>query len=723
MKVRSHRRYGTSMGRPESRASFLDSIDEDDDDANTTSGSASRPFSGYTWATDDTSLNSTLQLGNISSAEMEERLRETKEELQQELDSQREEYETKLRTLAESATAIEQTKAQQAKAEAELHAVQEQLQYQLDQQKQEYERKMQKLAERTSRRKVSPKEQGEPYDEQELALLRRATQKWRSLRRVLMAEAVLTHAVLLKEANVFSREFGKKVSYQFTIVDDVGTPVSALEGISALAEVEDVSDPALTTQQRPFVAVKVLDSRHNSIYVWSLEHLQQRVQQMQRLFSLKDRPSYSRHFSLEDPFYHTSPPKYAFIGSATFPLSPLSRKQLLLSTLRIMSPCTGQQVASCTVRLKPLGITSSPNDHTPTLSKELSEGSQYSFELNIDSVKGVESTDFQSLHCQVRLSSILGPSEASEDVLVSPLATVDDVDGIRLRLRKTITVTCTPDVLAYMRDGHATVELFGECNPAYLYKCERWDDTREEKLPIRPWQLSRAQSDLPEDTTGRRAETELLTDQVYDVKTMISVEELANTGSYKAIQLTSSGPLDPGIFNCRQGIQRRIRLAISHGCGRQWLWKSVANVKIGNVRLLDPKGHLLDSNSSATVALSPKQTPSIVYEADGTAHLTFLSGWDSSAHNSVFLNRITASGHRVLLEVSWELTVEGCLDAVRFSVDIGLTMQERDARAPSKFLGFFGTRKAATQAVSTFQVKLSPAVTNKPSDLWRLNTG
>lgn len=711
------------MGRPESRASFLDSIDEDDDDANTTSGSASRPFSGHTWATDDTSLDSTLQLGSVSSAEMEEKLRETKEELQKELDNQREEYETKLRTLAENTSTLETSRLEQARAEAQLHAVQDQLQAQLDEQKQQYENKMQRLAERTARSAANRRSESEPYDQQEIALLQRAIAQWRSQRRVLMAETILTHAVLLKEANVYSREFGKKVTYQFTIIDEVGAPVSALEGISALAEIEDVSDPALGRQPRPFVAVKLLDSKHNSIYVWSLERLQLRVQQMQRLFSLLDKPAYSKHFSLEDPFYDSSPPRYSFIGSARFPLLPVARKLVVMSELRIFSPYTGQQVASCTVRLKPLGISLSNSDHHPSLSKELVDGAQYSFELNIDSVKGVENTDFQSMHCQVRLASLIGTSQGTEDVLASPLAPLDDADDIRLRLRKTITVTITPEVLEYMRQNHATIEFFGECNAAYLFKCDRWDDTKEEKIPIRAWQLSRTDSDLPSDTTGRRAETELLTHQVYDVKAMISVEELSASGAYKPIQLSSGGPLDPGCFNCRQGIQRRLSISLSHGCGRQWLWKGISDVKIGNVRLLDPKGHVLDSNSTATVALTSKKNGNVEYSVDGTALINFIAGWDSSAHNSLFLNRITVAGHRVLVEISWKLEVEGCSEPVPFSVDIGLTMQERDARGPSRFLGLFATQRAATQAVSTFQVKLSPAVTNKASELWRLNTG
>lgn len=125
MKVRSHRRNGTSHGRPESRASFMDSIDEYEDEE-TTSGSVSRPFSGDTWGTDDTSLDSTLTFSTPSEAE--QKLQEVKEEMQQELDAQREEYETKLKTLANSVVAVEDTKAEKRRAEQDLIVMQQQMQ-------------------------------------------------------------------------------------------------------------------------------------------------------------------------------------------------------------------------------------------------------------------------------------------------------------------------------------------------------------------------------------------------------------------------------------------------------------------------------------------------------------------------------------------------------------------------------------------------------------------
>ena len=735
MKVRSHRRHGTqSMGRPESRASFLESIgegDDDDDEAVTDSGSASarRPFSGDTWATDDTSLDSTLTFSgaaSTSSADIELRLQEAKDELQRELDAQREESETKLKTLANSATTAATSLASKEKAEEQLQALQVQMQSQLDEQKRQYERKMRKLAKRAEHRSTQSAGANDALDDRELFLAHKVVKRWRSMRRVAMAQVALSKAVLLKEGNVFSREFDKKVTYQFTIVDEIGAPVSALEGISALAELEDVSDPALTSVPTPFVAVKVIDQRNQSVYVWSIERFEQRVQQMQRLFSLLDKPAYSRHFNLEDPFYHTSPPTYSFIGTASFGLVPLARRISLLTSLRLYSRFTGQQIGACTIRVKPLGVSAaSSKGQSPSLAAELEEGCQYSFEVNIDSLTGLDGADFSSVHCQLRLSSLIGMSSGAEDVMASPAAELDANGTTRLRLRKTFTVTVNRGVLQHMQSDLAQIEFFAVCKAAYLVKCEKWDETKEEKAPLRPWQLDRSESELAAHTTGRRAETELLVDQIYDCKAIIAVQELSPNGQYLPVQLVRNSPLDPGVFNCHQGLQRRLHIILAHGSGRQWLWRGVENVKIGKIRLLDPKGHLLDSNGrSSAVALQATSGTSgeVQYRADGTTTLAFVANWDSSAHDSLFLNRTTAAGHRVLLEISWELVVPACKEAIPFSVDVGLAMQMREARSPSKLFSLFSSAKAADQATSMFQVRLTPVTTNKPSELWRLNT-
>jgi kinesin family protein 1 len=131
----------------------------------------------------------------------------------------------------------------------------------------------------------------------------------------------------------------------------------------------------------------------------------------------------------------------------------------------------------------------------------------------------------------------------------------------------------------------------------------------------------------------------------------------------------------------------------------------------------------MDSKKSPKVALQVSlDRDNIEYASNGTVVLSFDAGWDSSAHSSLFLDRTTAPGHRVLLEVSWTLQIEGCPEPVPFQMDIGLAIQDRDTKRPSKLFELFSSARSSHKATQMYQVRLTPAVTNKSGDLWRVNT-
>ncbi|KAG6807433.1 hypothetical protein H0H93_001590, partial [Arthromyces matolae] len=162
------------------------------------------------------------------------------------------------------------------------------------------------------------------YSARQIRLIRKVLDRWRAHRSFSMAESVLSNAVALKEANIISKELGKEVSYNFTIAagGSLGSPISVVGTIAGLDEFGDVADPILMSSTQPSVAVKVLDKRHNAIYCWSLDRLQQQLQRMRNLTTYIDRPSYTQHFSSDEPFYGSSPPAYSFIGNAMMSLAP-----------------------------------------------------------------------------------------------------------------------------------------------------------------------------------------------------------------------------------------------------------------------------------------------------------------------------------------------------------------------------------------------------------------
>ncbi len=96
--------------------------------------------------------------------------------------------------------------------------------------------------------------------------------------------------------------------------------------------------------------------------------------------------------------------------------------------------------------------------------------------------------------------------------------------------------------------------------------------------------------------------------------------------------------------------------------------------------------------------------------------------WDSSIHDSVLLNRVTPPNQRVLLQVSWTIAVESCVDPVQFSMDMAVTMQTRDARPPSRLVALLSSTRILSKTSNVFRVRLSPPLTRSPKDLWRLDT-
>jgi kinesin family protein 1 len=182
------------------------------------------------------------------------------------------------------------------------------------------------------------------------------------------------------------------------------------------------------------------------------------------------------------------------------------------------------------------------------------------------------------------------------------------------------------------------------------------------------------------------------------------------------------GSLDPGVFSLHQGLQRRIALVLSSDSGPQLPWTDVTRIRLGNVRLLDPKGRQHNSTSKAMVTLPLLADQSVAFRPDGTGILSAEALWDSSIHDSLLLNRVTASAHRVILQVAWSVAVDTCNEPVQFSMDIAVAIQTRDARPPSRLLTFLSSGKVTSRISSIFNLRLSPPLTRSPQDLWRLDT-
>lgn len=462
---------------------------------------------------------------------------------------------------------------------------------------------------------------------------------------------------------------------------------------------------------------------------------------MRNLTTYIDRPSYTQHFSSDEPFYDSPPPEYSFIGNALISLAPLSRRLSSSSTVPIFCRYTAEAIGSCRIDIKLVSaILASKYASASSASTRASSpvpgtippGTKLSFFLTIDSVKGLSSHDFSAVHMQVRLSSFVGSTVTSEEVFPSTTLDLDRSSLSELKFRRNFTIVASSKVLNHLRQGYAPIEFFASLRPTYLERMERWDELREQKqnvaartpspspgLPSEPSSSPRSTSLAP---PMRRAENEFVVEQVHDVVAWIQLCELAPDGSYTPVPVISKGSIDPGAFSLHQGLQRKIVINLSSNSGQQLPWIELTKVRIGNVRLLDGKGRLHDSTSKALVTLPLQKEQKLEFKPDGTGTLSADTLWDSSVHDSVFLNRVTAANQRVILQITWAVAVEICAEPVQFSSDLAIAMYARDASPPSRLMTFFGSNKILSKTSTMFNIKLSPPLTRSAKDLWRLDT-
>ncbi|EST06844.1 Pleckstrin [Kalmanozyma brasiliensis GHG001] len=734
-RARSKKSMGSALGRPESRASLFD------DNASESASSVVRPYS-YGAMTDDTSIDPWSQAGS-------------------EMGSMRFGPGTPIKNGAYS-----ESGAASPAVMAASHRETESLRAKV----REYEQQITRMnfgspSLGSLRLGDAPFE----YSDAQKELLRKALAKWRGHTKVSMAEDALSKAVLVKEANVISKELGKRVTYQYTVVDDfpLAVPNSGVEAIAGLTEFDDVSDPDLASCAKPCMGIKVLDYIHSTCYVWSMPKFEQRLQKMRNLYTFVDKPEYSRHFNWSDPFYEAPHPTYAFVASTLVPLHALSKQVSTKYRLPLHDRHTGQQIGSCSVSLKfvslapvpmsgreraslsaPSGSPRGPSSPTPSSSTggtaaDLPVGQKLGFQILVDSVSGISREDFASVHLQVKLSSFAGNALGKDEIYTSvPVDLVGEDSIAELRLRRTVSFVLTPESIEWLRSGSAPIELYAKVRPQYLVALEQHDNTRESQDPqangFAPLHAINGEDGAAGLTrTGlktmsktmkeRLSENEMRGEERHHILASVQICELDSSGEYLPVPVRAQSALDPGSFFLRQGLQRKLVMHLAHDSGRQFAWSKVTKLELGDVQLLDARGRMHGGKSSDTIQLkAPVKQQTLEFPNDGTSELSLWAWWDSSVHDSINLNRTTASGHRVLMRLSFDVEVDRCATPVAFSMDLAVSINPRDAKPPGRLWGYIESAtsgaRTLTKTSAIFSVKLVPPMTKKTADLWRLDT-
>ena len=669
----------TRKGRPESR------LFEGEDDVDSVTSYPVREKYASTGTIDNFSLDTVLTMPSTPQAgEDDERLRLVREDMQDKLDKQKEEYQDRLKSAEEANVEMEEIRAEKAKMEENLLQVKEEMQKQLQEQREEFQRLIQELKHASE---SQPHRQAALTDTQ-LALAREAYQRWRRRKYVAMAEALLQSAAMLKEAQVMSQQMDKHVVFQFCIVDVGHTFVSSydlvLHGISG----ED--DEELEKSIKPCVGVRVIDFKHHVIHLWSVQKLRVRVRLMHQMHQYLNRPEYLQHFSLENPFCESCMPAYSRIGDVDVPLAAVFESRVQDFNLDVTSPYTANVIGIIRLSLEP----SSAEAPSTTLK----------FNVVMHDLVGFPEREGTDVHAQLFVPDISDEGGATTTQMIK------DFDEGPVRFKSVHSMSLP---YARPRTSFLRVSIFAKVSVMHLDKLLSWDDMRDSAPKPRQ---KRHASRLPE--------SEFFTEETHDIFSRVQVQEIAEDGNYQPVEVVQSSALDAGAYQLHQGLQRRVVIDLTHTSGETLQWREVSALRMGRIRLLDSSGHApaLDSPVQE-VPIGLVSAPVVKENADGTSNVTFIGQWDSSMHASLLLDRATPDKYRVSASLLWNVTSTKLAEPMVFSLDLHLQIRSRAyLRQSSVLLQMWNPTRVVHSTVGMFSVAIRPTSVKQATDLWRMTT-
>ena len=633
---------------------------------------------------DNFSLDTALTMPSTPKAgEAEDRLREVREEMQSQLDKQKEEYQEQLKSAEAANVEVEEIRKEKERMEDTLRQLKAEMQQQLEVQRQQFEDKIERL-DPLKRPKAKPK-----LSEDEIESARRVVKHWRGRRYVRMAEAVLQHAATLKEAQIMSHELNENVMFQFTVVDVGHTHCSSydmvLNGLSG-----EGNDIALEDAPKPCIGVRVVDFKHSVVHLWSLEKLHDQVRQMRQMYQYLDQPEYCQHLSLDNPFVEACMPEYTLIGDVDVPLKAVFECRVQDFALDVLSPHTSHAIGIIKLALEP----SSARAPSNTLK----------FNVVMNELLGFAEREGTEVHAQLFLPGL------SEEDGITTTQMIKDFDEGPIRFESVHSMSVP---LFGPQDATLRVALFAKVSAMHLDKLLSWDDMRD-SVPV--------SQNKPK--AARIAESQFFTEERHDLLARLQILELNEQGEYAPVEVAQTSELDSGTFQLHQGLQRRIAVNLAHSSGDALAWDDVVSVRVSQVQLLDAAGKTPDmTNATPDVSLKLSSKPVFRDNANGTRSITVSGQWDSSLHNSLLLDRVTADKYRIQMTVSWEISSEKLAEPMKFSMKVYCQIMSRTfVRQTSMLSALWQSIRFVHSASAIFTMSVRPAPIKRVGDLWRMNS-
>ncbi|KAL6711928.1 hypothetical protein ACN47E_002971 [Coniothyrium glycines] len=661
----------TRKARPESR------IYQSDEDMESMSSYPMREKYASGGTLDNFSLDTMLTMPSTPLQEGSEKMQDIQEEMLEKSNAGHDKQKLKVNTDEEAKVELEQLRLE--------------MQKQLQEQKEAFERQLRDLG-----HEPDPQTKDEPEteasSEKQLDMIRTVFKQWRRRKYVTMAETLLQNAAILKEAQVLSQQMDKRVVFQFCIVDVGHTVPSSYDLVNMGIPGED--DEYLDVQSKPCVGVRVIDFKpgHEVVHLWSIQKLRDRVRRMHQMHQYMNRPEYFQHFNPESPFSEPCMPEFSRIGDVDVPLAAVFESRVRDFNLDVISPYTSNPIGIIHLSLEP----SSAEAPSTTLK----------FNVGMHEFVGFPEREGTQVHAVLFVPGISDESGATTTTWIT------DFDEGPIRFESVHSMS-----LPYPspRDTFLRVSIFAKVTDIHLDKLLSWDDMRDSAEPAKQKRRN-----------ARLAESEFYTEDTHDIFSRIQIHEITDDGTYKPVEVTQSSIVDPGIYQLRQGLARRIIVNLTHSCGETIQWQNVSSMRMGRIRLIDTSGNSPGMDSPVKEVPVDLVVPPVVRKnADGTTNVRFVGRWDSTAHGSLLLDRATQDKYRVQATLLFDVTSTKLVEPMTFSLDLGLQIRGRAYIRQNSIFSLatiWNTVKIVHSTVGIFNVAIRPTSVKRATDLWRMNT-
>jgi len=191
------------------------------------------------------------------------------------------------------------------------------------------------------------------------------------------------------------------------------------------------------------------------------------------------------------------------------------------------------------------------------------------------------------------------------------------------------------------------------------------------------------------------------------------------SGKYEPVECRKSSISDTGAFILHLGVQRRLRLVISHCSANQLKFKRVSEVKIGSIREIDSEGKLVSSSAGQRSSSMRVLSSKVLSARHESRPIEALTTFETSLSDEDPMDRRTPTGNRIIVSLTVNIECERVAEPIPFSMDIAVEVHSRNSSNGGWLAMFTPARQVTTASYGLFEVVLTPAARRGRRNQWK----